>query len=332
MLKIFVSLLLSSSVFGETIDKLHPLSIEFIDAINRQQNTWKAGKNFDENTPMSEIKKLTGSLKSNFKLPIKHHKTDVEIPDSFDSAEQWPQCKDVIGTITDQSACGSCWAVAAASAMSDRRCIKSNGELKVPVSSEDLLACCSFCGLGCNGGFSSMAWLYWKAEGIVTGGLYNSTDGCKSYSMLPCEHHTVVGPRPQCTDYDFSTPSCNKRCDNSALVYNDELTFGDGFPYTLNNAEDIQREILQHGPVEATFNVYEDFLSYKSGVYSYTMGSLIGGHAVRIVGWGVENDLPYWKVANSWNYDWGEEGYFKIVRGRNEVGFESDINAGLANI
>ncbi|XP_056632606.1 cathepsin B-like [Diorhabda sublineata] len=332
MLKIFVSLLLSSSVFGETIDKLHPLSIEFIDAINRQQNTWKAGKNFDENTPMSEIKKLTGSLKSNIKLPIKHHKTDSDIPDTFFAYDQWPQCENVIRTIRDQASCSSSWAVAAASAMSDRRCIKSNGELTVLVSSEDLLECCSNCGQGCDGGYPYMAWLYWQTDGIVTGGIYNTTDGCKSYSMWPCERYTHDDLRPPCNDYNFTTPTCNRQCDSPDKVYANELTYGDGSPYNLTTVEDIQRDIMQHGSVEATIKVYEDFLSYQLGVYSYTMGDLVGEQSIRIVGWGVEDDLPYWRAANSWNYNWGLYGYVKILRGTNEVGIESEVIAGLPKI
>lgn len=47
--------------------------------------------------------------------------------------------------------------------------------------------------------------------------------------------------------------------------------------------------------------VREDLLTYKSGVYSYTTGKGIGNHAVKILGWGVENNIPYWYVANSWN-------------------------------
>ncbi len=37
------------------------------------------------------------------------------LPDTFDARLAWPQCANVIGNIRDQSQCGSCWAVAAAS-------------------------------------------------------------------------------------------------------------------------------------------------------------------------------------------------------------------------
>lgn len=52
-----------------------------------------------------------------------------------------------------------------------------------------------------------------------------------------------------------------------------------------------------------------------------------GGHAVRVVGWGIENGLKYWHVANSWSSKWGEEGFFKILRGVNILMFESWVSA-----
>ncbi len=77
------------------------------------------------------------------------------------------------------------------------------------------------------------------------------------------------------------------------------------------------------------FTVYADFPSYKSGVYQHVSGSELGGHAIKILGWGVENGTPYWLVANSWNEDWGDKGFFKILRGKNECGIESSIVGGL---
>ena len=48
-----------------------------------------------------------------------------------------------------------------------------------------------------------------------------------------------------------------------------------------------------------------------------------------ISGWGEENGTPYWLVANSWNYDWGDNGTFKILRGSDHCGIESGVVAGL---
>jgi cathepsin B len=89
---------------------------------------------------------------------------------------------------------------------------------------------------------------------------------------------------------------------------------------------------MTNGPVEASFTVYEDFLAYKTGVYKHTTGSALGGHAIKIFGWGVENDSPYWLVANSWNEDWGDQGTFKIFRGHNECGIEGGVVAGIPKL
>ena len=37
-------------------------------------------------------------------------------------------------------------------------------------------------------------------------------------------------------------------------------------------------------------------------------------HAVTVVGYGTENNVPYWLVKNSWGTYWGEGGYFRIKR------------------
>lgn len=44
------------------------------------------------------------------------------------------------------------------------------------------------------------------------------------------------------------------------------------------------------------------------GVYKHTTGQALGGHAIKILGWGTENGDDYWLVANSWNPDWGDQG------------------------
>ncbi|WP_411023184.1 C1 family peptidase, partial [Salmonella sp. s51228] len=58
-------------------------------------------------------------------------------------------------------------------------------------------------------------------------------------------------------------------------------------------------------------------------------GRELGGHAVKILGWGVEGGTPYWLVANSWNPDWGDTGFFKIRRGTDECGIEDGIVASI---
>jgi cathepsin B len=100
--------------------------------------------------------------------------------------------------------------------------------------------------------------------------------------------------------------------------------------YSVKRDENqIRLELFKSGSVEAAFTVYEDFVNYKSGVYQHVTGKALGGHAIKIFGWGVENGVKYWLVANSWNADWGDNGTFKILRGEDHLGIESEISAGI---
>ena len=63
----------------------------------------------------------------------------------------------------------------------------------------------------------------------------------------------------------------------------------------------IQKEIMTNGPVQVAFSVFSDFINYKSGVYQHLTGDMLGGHAVKMIGWGMENGIKYWLCVNSWN-------------------------------
>jgi len=124
-----------------------------------------------------------------------------------------------------------------------------------------------------------------------------------------------------------------KKCESSYKVpYTQDLHYGRKAYSVSRNPQQIQMDIMKNGPLEAAFTVYSDFPNYKSGVYHHTTGSELGGHAVKIVGWGEENGTPYWLIASSWNYDWGDGGFFKIRLGHNECGIESQIAAGLPKV
>ena len=106
--------------------------------------------------------------------------------------------------------------------------------------------------------------------------------------------------------------------------HKDKYTFS-GSTQSASGETGIQKAIMEGCPVETAFTVYTDFANYVSGIYHHVSGGVDGGHAVRIVGWGVDSGNKYWKVANSWNPYWGESGYFRIKKGHNECGIEDGV-------
>lgn len=90
----------------------------------------------------------------------------------------------------------------------------------------------------------------------------------------------------------------------------------------------MKLDLLTYGPFTVTFIVYEDFLSYKSGIYKHMHGNKLFAHSVEIMGYGKD----YWIGKNSWGLDFGENGFFKIAMGTNECNIESQFYAGFSKI
>lgn len=333
-MKFFIAFLaLACVASGLNLPKpmIAPLSDEMISYVNKVGRTWKADKSKFDDWSLKSIKRLMGVPLSHIGKPSKleqiKQKVKVDLPDTFDARLQWPNCP-TIQEVRDQGSCGSCWAFGAVEAMSDRICIASKGANNFHISAEDLVDCCASCGFGCNGGYPEAAWEYFVHTGLVTGGNYNSNQGCQPYSIASCDHH-VNGTKPPCQG-EQPTPKCKKTCESSyPTPFKADKHFGSKAYSVQATVEAIATEIMTNGPVEGAFTVYADFLSYKTGVYQHTAGAELGGHAIKILGWGTEDNNDYWLVANSWNEDWGDKGFFKILRGSDECGIESGIVAGL---
>ena len=302
-------------------------------SINSQNLSWKAENpsRFAEMTK-SQVMHLMGTkIKENsehvLNADILEVPEDATVPDSFSSAATWPKCTSIT-EIRDQSHCGSCWAFGSTEAMSDRICITSGQVQQTKLSADDVMSCCSSCGDGCNGGDPYAAWAYFRNTGVVTGDLYGTTTTCKPYPLAPCAHHVTPKKYPACPQNDARTPACQRQCiPQYKKSYKSDRHFGKTY-YGVNGEKAMKFDISQKGPITVSFAVYEDFLTYKSGVYYHQQGQLLGFHSVRIVGYGNEDGMDYWNVANSWNDQWGDNGYFKIKRGVDECGIESQGVAG----
>mmetsp|Transcript_126081 Transcript_126081/g.299390 ORF Transcript_126081/g.299390 Transcript_126081/m.299390 type:complete len:307 (+) Transcript_126081:16-936(+) len=280
---------------------------EMIRKINSNPaSTWKAGVNkVFEGKTLEEVRHMLGAFlivpETDRTIKTIYNVDENSVPSSFDSKKQWPNCAH---PIRNQARCGSCWAFSAAEAFSDRLCIKTSGSTNVILSPQDLVSC-DKSNYGCQGGYLDKTWQYLESSGIVS-------DQCFPYA----------------SGGGF-VPSCPSSCPGSGSWTKHKVQSGSTKHF--GSVASAQQDIMDNGPIQAGFRVYQDFFNYHSGVYVHHSGGLAGGHAVKIDGWGVDsNNVPYWIVANSWGTSWGQQGYFWIKRGSNECDIESQLYAGQA--
>jgi len=255
-----------------------------------------------------QIKSRLGLMKTEKSLlkSVFYGPKNEDLPENFNTHEKWPDC---IHPIRDQQHCGSCWAFAASEVLSDRTCIASSGvgnAVNVVLSPQDLVSCDGQ-DYGCQGGYVDKSWDYLRDTGIVSDECLPYTSGDGDSGACPFK-----GGKKSCKKGEFKKYKVKSHAQ-------------------LDTIEGAKEAIFTVGPVEAAFDVYADFISYSGGVYKRTSDELLGGHAVKIVGWGKDTDgTEFWVVANSWGPNWGEKGHFRIAFG--ECGFEDSLWAGVPDV
>lgn len=225
------------------------------------------------------------------------------LPAAFDGRTQWPTC---VHAVRNQASCGSCWAFAASESISDRFCIASQGATNVILSPQDLVSCDTN-NFGCQGGYVDKSWDYIRDNGLVSEECLPYTSGSGDSGTCP---------------WDSAADTCV-----GSGTFRKYHVSAHGQHVSIAAAKEA---LSTQGPIEAAFQVYSDFMSYKSGVYRRNSNQLLGGHAVKIVGWGQDTDgTEYWIVANSWGTTWGEQGFFRMAFG--QCGFEEMLWSGAAD-
>ncbi|KAJ9521835.1 hypothetical protein QJQ45_024698, partial [Haematococcus lacustris] len=98
----------------------------------------------------------------------------------------------------------------------------------------------------------------------------------------------------------------------------------------------LMEAVLTLGPIAVAVDAeFESFRAYGEGVYDEARCSSRSAdldHAVLLFGYGTTRDgVDYWLVRNSWAKFYGDDGYVKIKRGRNDCGISTDPVAAVVS-
>jgi hypothetical protein len=306
---------------------------QIVDIVNASGVGWRAALlpdiNYDDpeslRSRVGSLKDINNQLfaaadaKRGIRRAPRRLQTTAEYPASLDLRQLYPGCAS-ISTIRNQRFCGCCWAFATMNSLSDRYCIakaKAGINEQRFFSVEDVLECCSTCnagtGNGCKGGIPYYAVQYAVDTGVVTGEMIAYNRFCKPY------YQEII------RDRSGIAPACNATCSNSLypIAYANDKMKARSVVFGRGEAEMIAA-LNSEGSISAIMDVYNDFYNYISGIYSYVTGYYVGAHAVKVVGYGEENGVKFWRIANTWGATWGEAGFFRIRRGTDECRIESN--------
>eukprot|EP01083_Nonionella_stella_P284187 967311_1 len=220
--------------------------------------------------------------------------------------------------------CGSCWAFGSTSALSDRLTIlraRAGLNLWPEINLSPQVLINEDGGGTCNGGDAPGVMRYIERNGIPD-------DTCQTYQAKNDPHgrdgsdmNICYNCVPGNTSATFTPGVCSKQ-DNFTLYYVSEYS-------GVSGVDDMKAEIYARGPISCGVDATPELEAYTGGVFSQS-GKERLNHEISVIGWGVTDEgEAFWVVRNSWGTYWGEEGFFRIKMGSDNLGIEKDCTWGV---
>lgn len=245
----------------------------------------------DERTAQANLQAFRAAMAA--RAPV------AEYPSAYDLRDV--DGKNFITEVKDQGSCGSCVAFGVAAAAEGRLRVQRNDpDLAVDYSEAHLFHCHARSqGRRCGHPHPKLTWGWWPAM-----------------ALRAFRRKGVVDEA--CYPYTPADQDCANLCSD----WQSRVTKISGW-HRIGNTAKMKEWISSKGPLTATYTVYEDFFSYRGGVYTHVRGESRGGHCVCCVGY--DDDQQYWICKNSWGPGFGENGYFRIAYG--QCGIDSAMHA-----
>jgi len=245
-----------------------------------------------------------------------------DFPPSFD----W-RSSNAVTPVKNQDSCGSCWAESAVENIESVVFIKTrnvtNATFPSPLSVEQVIECDPH-DYACYGGYPSGAYKYVIEQG-----------GLASEATYPfnVDNHVICLANQTfnetCGDGICDDPPLTNYCDLTCSAKSHEFVAKISNWKALPEDEDqLAAFLAENNPISVALDAGGDLISwlqfYKGGVANPKMCTTTRlDHAVLLVGYGEFNGTPYWSVRNSWGEKWGENGYFRLVRGEGKCGINT---------
>lgn len=121
--------------------------------------------------------------------------------------------------------------------------------------------------------------------------------------------------------YEAEDDQCRYKPDQSGATDSGFVDLPEG------DEKKLMKAVATVGPVSVAIDAsHESFQFYSQDVYyEPECSSTQLDHGVLVVGYGTdESGNDYWLVKNSWGESWGDKGYIKMARNR-------DNNCGIAS-
>ncbi|MEO6603869.1 MAG: C1 family peptidase [Polyangiaceae bacterium] len=195
-----------------------------------------------------------------------------------------------VTSVKDQKQCGSCVSFCCTALVESVASIEL-GQL-LDLSEADAHFCSSH-GATCGGWYADDCLEQIKTRGIVPD------------AQFP--YMTAFASPPQSDASGLWIPHCANVPNRAATAV--KITAHG----SLTSITDRKNYLSNVGPCSASFDVYDDFYSYASGVYHHITGKYVGGHCVEVIGYSDAEQC--WICKNSWSTSWGAAGFFKIGYG-----------------